>query len=178
MSLYLKFLAVALTSLNLMAASNDSNDLVTEQVNSASKARTQQTLSEEEQAMERLPKEMRDVFECAQKAGLKPFVKKFRDGVNAVFSDTSIDYVYGLYGSVCNTVPEWALWASAGFFVDSCTLGFFCDSHLGALAISSMLCYGSAKVSQLFGSNKAQDEVRSTLLSYCLDKMLGRNKDK
>lgn len=174
MSLYLKFLATTLTVFSLMGA-NPNDELGIE---STPQKSTVQNVSEEDANMAQFKQSLYEVVNDARKVGVKPFARRIRGAIDTLLSDKSIDYVCGLYGSVCNTVPEWALWASAGFFVDSCTLGFFCDSHLGALAISSMLCYGSAKVSQLFGSNKAQDEVRSTLLSYCLDKMLGRNKDK
>lgn len=175
MSLYLKFLTTTLAVFSLMGATPSNEELGIDN-NSAKNIVPSVIVSEEEANMAQFQQSLYDVMHDARKVGVKPFARRIRGAIDTLLSDKSIDYACGLYGSVCNTVPEWALWASAGFFVDSCTLGFFCDSHLGALAISSMLCYGSAKVSQLFGSNKAQDEVRSTLLSYCLDKMLGRNK--
>ena len=171
MKLYFKFLAVTLVVFNLVEAQEHDGN---ESRPSSPKTQPVSAPFADEAEMKDFTDTCCSAVKKAHDLGPKPFIRRLKRMMDNALDDRNIDYLCGLYSNLCNTVPEPILLFSGLLFVDSSSFGFFCDSHLGALAVSSVLCYGASWVSQLFSSNSMNEENRRTILGYCVNKMLSK----
>lgn len=178
MKLHFKLLAVIITIFNLIGGSTCEDDFSINQSLSSKSVSVQPITPEMQDAknMQAFKNSCWKVWDSALQVGFKGFVRSFRNGLDGLLSDQNLDYagtkfrkIYSFYNNVCNTVPEWALWTTAGFFVDSFTLELFCKSQLGALVLGGLTCYGASRLSQ-FTKSENEETTRQTVLVSLLSK--------